>query len=365
DLAAPLAGEINIMEDDVRLSIGRQLCGFASRVLASWFADPVIGWGAARERTPGRWAQPEEIFYMDHPAGAAPPKGRSVIYPFAGFAVLRSGYDKDDMLISLKSTRSVATPYGDRYCTQNDIQLFLGGSNMLINNGIAWSKQPNFFDRYRSETAHNSIYHEGVNVISETRGAITGFHTGERTDMLTARAVYTCNGEDLPFYRSIAFVKPDIIVLYDNIQSPAAGCIQWLWHGNGRFYVNSLAPIQGFSLVESAPDPRTLRVDLFKPDSWSYSIGTGYLLEDWVTGHESTHSVLTVRESYRASHRLLAVLTGSGAAIDRCSNDADHNTLRVSSPEGDIVLDYSGETLSAMMPGDGFPAKEELLCPMN
>ncbi|MBR4749810.1 MAG: hypothetical protein IK083_09625 [Abditibacteriota bacterium] len=352
DLAAPLAGEINIMEDDVKLSIGRQLYGFASRALAVWFADPLIGWGISRERMPGRWAQPEEIFFMDYPAGAAAPRGRSVIYPFAGFAVLRSGYDRNDMLISLKSTRSVATPYGDRYCTQNDIQLFLGSSNMLINNGIAWSQQPNFFDRYRSETAHNSIYHEGVNVVSETEGTITGFHAGELADLVTARAVYDCNGEELPFYRSIAFVKPDIIVMYDNIQSPAAGCIQWLWHGNGRFYVNSLDPVQGFSLVESAPEPRTLRVHLFKPASWSYSIGTGYLLEDWVTGHESTHSVLTVREAYRTSHRLLAVLTGSDDAMDRCRLDEQNKTLSVSAPEGVCVLDYSGDTLQAQAAGD-------------
>ncbi|MBP5274208.1 MAG: heparinase II/III family protein [Abditibacteriota bacterium] len=346
NLAAPLAKGITVMEDDVKLSVGRQLFGFASKALSVWFADKTIGWGISREKAPGKWAQPEEIFFMDYPAGALPPKGGSVLYKDAGLAVLRSGYDENDMQLSLKSTRSVATPYGDRYCAQNDIQLFLGGCGILLNNGIAWSAQPNFFRRYRSERAHNSIAHAGQGIIPETQGKITDFVTGENADLLRGRAVYSYNGKMLPFYRSIVFIKPDIIVLYDYIKSRMAGSIDWFWHGSGRFYVNSLESLQGFSVVDDrGGKPVTLRVYLFKPEAWSYSIDTGWDLEDWVTGHESTHSVLAVRESYREDHRLLAVMTGNKNAIGFCSHDTERRMLNIKKDNRVYKLDYSGTVL--------------------
>ncbi len=344
NLASPMADEITVMEDDVSLSVGRVLYGFASKALSVWFSDPVMGWGISRESAPGKWAQPEEILFMDYPAASVAPGGESVFYPRAGLAVLRSGYNADDMLISLKSTRSVSTPYGDRYCTQNDIQLFVGDCNILLNNGIAWSKQPNFFQRFRSEKAHNSIRHVGLDIIPETQGEITGFSSGDRVDSLTGKALYNYNGQEMPFYRSIVFIKPDIIVLYDNIAGRLAGSIEWLWHGSGSFLVNSLEKLQGFSIVDSA-NRKKLRVYLFKPDSWSYSIDTGYMLEDWVSGHESTHSVLSVKESYREKHTLLAVITGNENAIAGCRNHEERQHMTVDSGNMVFDLDYSGEIL--------------------
>ena len=168
--------------------------------------------------------------------------------------------------------------------------------------------------------------------------------SGDRVDSLTGKALYNYNGQEMPFYRSIVFIKPDIIVLYDNIAGRLAGSIEWLWHGSGSFLVNSLEKLQGFSIVDSA-NRKKLRVYLFKPDSWSYSIDTGYMLEDWVSGHESTHSVLSVKESYREKHTLLAVITGNENAIAGCRNHEERQHMIVDSGNMVFDLDYSGEIL--------------------
>ena len=69
------------------------------------------------------------------------------------------------------------------------------------------------------------------------------------------------------------------------------------------------------------------------------------MLEDWVSGHESTHSVLSVKESYREKHTLLAVITGNENAIAGCRNHEERHHMIVDSGNMVFDLDYSGEIL--------------------
>ena len=62
------------------------------------------------------------------------------------------------------------------------------------------------------------------------RGKIIAFHTSDHFDFVAGEAAEAYDGRLDRFTRSILFVKPDLILIYDQLKAPKPATFEWWLH---------------------------------------------------------------------------------------------------------------------------------------
>lgn len=301
DCASPHAKDVLIMSNGLSTKSCRQLSGISSKILAKWFNDNSLAWLIQAGKDRDNIYSPIEIIHLDYPKdNIIPPINGSK--NIAGYAILRSGYSDNDNMVALKSSGPTITNHRD----QNSIQIFTDNVNIIMDSGIGWKEQPNYLQRYKNTDAHSTILIDGKEqseTTEDARGNIIDFYTSENID-------YTCGDASgvyekaEKFYRNILFIKPNILIIYDCIKLKAIGNVEWLWHGEGKFFVDSSSKPKSFTIQGN----KKLTAFILKPQKWSYKLKSGYQTSDWFYGKEITHPVFIMKKAYSISHNMLAII---------------------------------------------------------
>ena len=228
---------------------------------------------------------------------------------------------------------------------QNNMEVFLGEKEMLIESGTCYSGHPNYEMRYFGSHAHNVLLIDGTGQLSNVKGEIKEFLTGDNShspkisqaqffgnpweyDLVRgdASSAYT---KAKSFIRNLLFIKPNILIVYDYLLLNSIGNVEWLWHTPGNIHVHSLSKLKSILFTN---EDKNMSMFILEPESWSYRITKDYTLENWWNMHEITHDVLRIKVSYKKEIDMFCIFH---------LNSADHETLPCEYKDKTIKLDYN------------------------
>lgn len=227
------------------------------KLLSNNYENALAGWLLAQFG-----ARDEESFegivYGKPDRPAAPPPDdwpRSAVFEDIGWAALRTGWKDDDILLAFKCSSSQE---GHDHTDQGNFVVNIAGTWIATDPGYGSFRTRAEGIYSRGTAGHNTIL---VDRAAQTAraGRITAFQTSDALDYVVGDASKCYDPNTLSrFVRHVAFVKPDYLVIWDDLESDGVPrTFQWLLHTDeaGWFEVDGQACQPGFS----AP-ARNLRV---------------------------------------------------------------------------------------------------------
>jgi hypothetical protein len=226
-----------------------------------------------------------------------------------------------------------AAPLGNishSHADQNAIVVGAYGSPLLVNTGIRpWYGSPFSKEWYWTTKAHNALEIDGLGQpkTAEAKGRIILFEPGEAHDYVVGET--TGYGDHVKRYRRhLIFVKPDVLVVFDEVQaSPPVSLKFWL-HGRAPFTIDSetarlslayeRAVLNGFLL-----SPGGLRIE--QTDKYPLAPEMGEPQPEWHLAAESSRK--------HADARVIAVLgvgkSGQTVAINEVQDVSSKEKIAV------------------------------------
>lgn len=199
-----------------------------------------------------------------------PPTG--VYYADIGWVVFHRDYlapDKERLQFMFKSS-----PYGSyshSMADQNSFTLEAYGEPLAISSGYRpWYGSPHHIGWTKTTQAQNAILVDGFGQVVQSlqaKGMIIDYLNGE-TFSYTAGEAHTAYPAGLldRYVRHVVYLRPDLFVLFDDIQAPKKSTYSWLFHAYHPVEIHEDG--QGFLL--SAPKA-SLNVKLLSHVPLSYS----------------------------------------------------------------------------------------------
>jgi hypothetical protein len=192
--------------------------------------------GRALEHAPGLL----DLVCCTHPSRVTPEPPLSRIFSARGSAVMRSGWLPQDTVISLR-----AGPwFNHEHHDQGSFRVAAYGEELIAEAGYAdYYKDPRYADYFSQSPAHNSIIVDGDPFSQEDYDgrywpAFQNFAKFERhifspgIDCLTAdlAPAYRDASQIQRLTREYVFIKPDILIVHDHIESAVPHVYSWLLH---------------------------------------------------------------------------------------------------------------------------------------
>jgi len=208
--------------------------------LAREYRNPYWQWCAERNMQ----GKALEFLYYDPSLRSKAPFDLNLSMHFRGIdvAVLRSGWGQRDTFVGFKSGPTAT------HHPQLDINSFiicahgrrlvedLGLWSYAHASGFFWDWGPRWDFDANSTLGHNTILvdGEGQRYGSQYYGRIVGFFTSKRYDYLVSEG-HGAYGKLLDrFVRFIVFLKPNLIIIVDDLKSSCERRFEWLLHYSGR-----------------------------------------------------------------------------------------------------------------------------------
>ncbi|MCK4298620.1 MAG: heparinase II/III family protein, partial [Planctomycetes bacterium] len=143
-----------------------------------------------------------------------------------------------------------SSPFGSQshgYESQNAFLLYAFGERLLIRTGRR--------DSHGSEHHREWMWHtksvnsitvngEGQGHSSSATGEIVSFHTSDSFDYVAGEAGQAYGDLLKRFTRSILFVKPELVVVYDRLEAPEPSLFDWRLHSPTEMVVRDQEQIQ-------------------------------------------------------------------------------------------------------------------------
>ena len=194
------------------------------------------GGGRAREEMPGLL----DLTCCTHPPVPVPDPPPSRIFPLRGSAVLRSGWQPEDTVISLR----LGPWFNHEHHDQGSFRVAAWGEELIAEAGYAdYYRDPHYPDYFTQATAHNTIVVDGDAFSQEDYDgrywrSFQRFPKFERhvfssgLDYLSANLVpaYGDGAALDQFTREYLFIKPDILIVRDRLRAASAHRFTWLLH---------------------------------------------------------------------------------------------------------------------------------------
>ena len=202
----------------------------------------------ARLRRRGDWARTarasdhatvERLIWDDPTLADAIPEETSGSYPTTGVVTMRSGWDDQATFVGLKSGSSAV---GHSQLDANSFVVSSRGERLLIDEGIwPYGHDLGFFDsgggkRWNFDgngtIGHNTLMvdGEGQRYGDEYPGRIVSFDGGDDVDVAVGDATAAYGGRLKRYLRTLAFLKPDVLLVYDRVSSEEPRLFEWLFH---------------------------------------------------------------------------------------------------------------------------------------
>ena len=285
-----------------------------------------------------------KLLYLDPGLPVAEPEldQPGAIFPRAGWAALRSGWERSGTLIALQCSPA---NQGHSHQDQNNVLIYRGGKNLAMDCGYASALQGALREFARGSVGHNTILVEGKGQIAN-RGSTPFFATGRAVDYAMGDASRAYSAALLSrFHRHLVYLKPDLLLMVDDLRAggrPQA--FQWLLHPHS-WGPEAAVTRHGDALVVGAPaDPgpveivkggQTMRLRFLDPPD----LGVRYVV---YPGAEKYRPYLQV-ETPRAEGVVLVVLCEFG------ETRAQEVALRVAGGLVDLSCQLSGEACRILL----------------
>ncbi|MBI3328362.1 MAG: DUF4962 domain-containing protein [Nitrospinae bacterium] len=238
----------------------------------------------------------------------------------------------DDVHLLFKSSPFGSQSHGHN--PQNAFQLNAYGEELLTTCGYRdWHASPFHAEWCRSTMAHNGVLVSGEGQIKHTAapgGRIVELRLERAFDYVVGDATAAYAGRLRRYHRHVAFVKPDLIVLYDDLLASEPAMFQFMLHALRPFSVdenNALLSVEqpnaGVAVRYLSPTPLTFRQwngyepkpEKAFPTQWHVEASTGEKRGDI--------GILTLIVPYRMGQRVewsaerLESDTAIGARVER------------------------------------------------
>jgi len=158
-----------------------------------------------------------------------------------GYAVLHSDLVHRDRDVQVSFKSSPFGGYSHGYDAQNAFFLHVWGKPVLIRTGRRDGHGSEHHRKWMHETRSvNSILVNGEGQVPHSfaaAGRILQFFTSDGFDYVSGDATEAYGGKLDRAIRRILFVKPDAIVIHDELAAPNPSTFQWLLHATNAFEV--------------------------------------------------------------------------------------------------------------------------------
>jgi hypothetical protein len=192
--------------------------------------------GQTLERAPGLL----DLVCCTHPSGVAPQPPLSRIFPARGSAVLRSGWRPEDTVISLR----VGPWFNHEHHDQGSFRVAAYGEEVVAEAGPAdYYKDPHYPDYFTQAPAHNTVVIDDDAFSQEDYdgrywASFQKFAKFERhvfsagIDYLAANLApaYGDASQINRLAREYLFLKPDVLIVHDRIESATPHAYSWFLH---------------------------------------------------------------------------------------------------------------------------------------
>jgi hypothetical protein len=217
--------------DDVRARVARALAQFAPTQIGSWYAS------SARTQDEGRF----ELLLAPRrdTGGASLPAGTpdAAYFPSVGWVAMHSKL-ADPMRTSVYFKSSPYGSYNHSHADQNSFVIHSQGRRLLSNSGVYDGYQtPHWREWYKQTKATNAITFDGGQGQGfngkQFAGEITRFATYPTHDYAVGRAEAAYGGALKKALRSVIYLKPDVVIVYDSLASDTPRTWEWNFHTPG------------------------------------------------------------------------------------------------------------------------------------
>jgi hypothetical protein len=230
---------------EVGARVARALAQFAPTPVGRWYASSV------RPQDEGRMelllAPRRDIGSPGLPAGTP----NAAYFPSVGWVAMHSSLE-DPRRTSVYFKSSPYGSYNHSHADQNSFVIHAAGERLLSNSGAYDGYQtPHWRDWYKQTKATNAITFDGGKGqgfnAKQYAGDITRFATFPTHDYAVGRAEAAYGGALKKALRSVIYMKPDVVVVYDSLASDTPRTWEWNFHtpgtiserGPGRVFVRN------------------------------------------------------------------------------------------------------------------------------
>lgn len=249
---------------------------------------------------------------------------------------------RQNVQVSFKSSPFGSWSHGNE--AQNSFELHAYGDALLVRSG---TREIHGSPHHRNWTwqthSTNAITVNDTGQIAHTpdaAGRITAFAGGESCDYVVGDASQACPpGLVTRAHRHMLFVKPDLVIVYDDLEAPDPATFQYYLHSPYAF-----EPEAGQRL-EITGENATCRIDLVAPRGLRVTCFEGYDPPIRPPFDKKIREYHLKAETIVPSHRgeFIAILnvtrvTGESAGLAQHEKHPSGHALRLDMPQGEVVV---------------------------
>lgn len=329
--SAPSAGRVGSLKSLLQFHANR----FGDTTLAWWTANLKASDGDAAgvSAIPGLWLADE----VKPVAPARVPNDRA--YLDIGWATFHSDIlrPERDTMVMFK-----CSPYGGvshSHADQASFAILKGGHSLAIPAGERYPQHGSpFHIEYTQQTlAHNAVLIDGegqINRDARRGGALTDFQSTDRFGYACGDATNCFGARATRNRRHLLFVRPGVLIVVDDLATPAPASFQWLLHAHQKFALEEEAQ----RLVSRKADA-TLTVELLtaggfafrQTDAWPVDPKKGFPTAKATPPVPQWHFTADAKAK-AAARRILAVMTIADPAERpeyQLERDGDRAVIRI------------------------------------
>jgi hypothetical protein len=159
----------------------------------------------------------------------------------AGWAALHTNLvdGRNDVQVMMR-----AAPLGNgshSHADQNAVVVGAFGSPLLVNTGVRpWYGSPFCKEWYWTTKAHNALEIDGEGQPKnwKAKGEFAAFVPGERYDYVAGDATEAYGKRVSRYRRHLVFLKPDVVVILDEVKAPRPVALKFWLHGRAPFVID-------------------------------------------------------------------------------------------------------------------------------
>ncbi len=251
--------------------------GYSIAAVIQHTADPVMHWyyDQFEHRSITDFLFPPQNIPPQRPSNPV-----SRIFDQKGNAVFRTGWGLDDAILLFRAGPNFNHNHGD----QGAFLLRALGENLAVEGGYAdYYKDPYYRTYFSQSAGHNTVLIDddpGSQEVADTRQfvalnaypRITDAIASDSFDAVGSELASVYRGRLERFTRRIVFLKPDTVIVYDDLAAGSPAIFDWLLHVNDRGKIQVTPDAVLYSGVKAAMTLKTIA-----PDAATTAIQNGYL----------------------------------------------------------------------------------------
>ncbi|MBB5019575.1 hypothetical protein HNQ59_002877 [Chitinivorax tropicus] len=271
------------------------------------------------------------------------PKGipDAAVFPSIGWAAVHSSLS-DPKRFSLYFKSSAFGSFNHSHADQNSFIINYEGKKMALDSGFYdWYGSPHHSKWYQQTLAHNAITFDGgkgqLTGQMDARGEITRFSHMTGYTVMTGDATRAYGGALLLAQRSMTYLKPGFVLVYDALSSDTPR--QWEWNLHTMKTMEVISPKQ----IKVAEGSTVMCVDQLSDDELTFSQTDRFTVDPDPSKRfwsNQWHGRFSSKEKSKKSQILMLLRMGCAEAADMTVNRLD---------EG-YVVNIAGKRI-AMQPG--------------